>query len=344
MPSGAASAVPDEEMALLAPSLGDCYRVVGARDLGGAPVELAVRGGRFVEDAGCEQSLDAEGQVIVPALIDAHVHLAYLPREAALLRNGIAGAVDLGSPMSFLAHETSPLRLRRAGPMVTALGGYPTQSWGAGGYGLECADGPGCLAAADRLLDAGAALVKIPIGHAPELDDATLTTLVDHVHERGAVVVVHALSDRAVQRAASAGADVLAHTPTEALSESSVRAWSGRAVISTLGAFGGTPTTIENLRRLRAGGARVFYGTDFGNTRTAGIDARELGLLEEAGLDTAAILAAATLEPASFFGFPHLGALEAGRAASFLLVDVSAVEDPTALARPSLVVIDGAPQ
>jgi hypothetical protein len=58
----------------------------------------------------------------------------------------------------------------------------------------------------------------------------------------------------------------------EPLAAQTIEAWRGRAVISTLSAFGGATATIENLKALRAAGVTVIYGTDLGNTRDPRID------------------------------------------------------------------------
>ena len=54
----------------------------------------------------------------------------------------------------------------------------------------------------------------------------------------GLRIATHALDDAAAAEAAEAGADILAHTPVAPLAPATVRAWSGRAVITTLAAFG----------------------------------------------------------------------------------------------------------
>ena len=64
-----------------------------------------VRDGRFVspsEDGPDADVIDAAGAFVVPAAIDAHVHFAYLPAEHAHALGGVAGAVDLASPMAYL--------------------------------------------------------------------------------------------------------------------------------------------------------------------------------------------------------------------------------------------------
>jgi imidazolonepropionase-like amidohydrolase len=126
---------------------------------------------------------------------------------------------------------------------------------------------------------------------------------------------------------------VLAHTPIAPLSKKTTALWSGRAVISTLRAFGGSTTAVANLRALRASGARILYGTDFGNTTTPGIDGNELQLLAEAGLDGAAILESATSAPAAFWGLEGFGRIGVGAEAHILVLDADPTRDATTLAR-----------
>lgn len=320
------------------------FVVRGATVIGHGRVDLRIEDGRIVEIGALSTSpfdLDARGQFIAPAFIDSHVHLAYAFDGPTLAAGGIAAAIDLAAPLSFLDEDHAPLQVRAAGPMITALGGYPTQGWGAGGFGLEVSGADAVRGAVDTVVDAGAALIKVPIGEAPTLGDAELIALVAQAHRRGVPVVAHALTDADAGRAAIAGVDILAHTPTERLSEATVLAWSSRAVISTLDAFGGTGDTIDNLRRLREAGATVLYGTDLGNTGIPAIDRNELASLAAAGLDGAAILAAGTTTPAATWGLDGLGAIDVGARASFLVLESDPQIDPQTLASPVAVYIDG---
>lgn len=340
---GAGSEVAAVEAGPTIPSAA-AYRVVNARALDGSPLVLGVADGVLVDSASVPRAapvFDAEGATIVPAFVDAHVHLSYDPVGAAHAAGGIAVAVDLGSPIEALGATDEPLRVLRAGPMITAVGGYPLDGWGRAGYGVECSDAVSCAARVDALVAAGAALLKVPIEEGG-LDDASLGAVADRAHASHRLLFAHALGADAVARAAAAGVDVLAHTPLEPVDDALAERFRGRAVVSTLRAFGGRATTVDNLARLRAHGVDVLYGTDLGNTRTTGIDAREIALLAQAGLDTAAIVEAATATPSRVLGLAHHGALEPGRAASFLVYRGDLASDPTQLARPDLVVLDGA--
>jgi imidazolonepropionase-like amidohydrolase len=315
----------------------------------GQPADLWLEGGRIVsvesrEPAAADTVVDLDGAWVVPAFIDSHVHLAYRPRPEALADGGIAAGVDLAAPRAFLADPDGPVRVVASGPMITAPGGYPTQSWGAGGYGWEVATPDEARTAAAALVDEGAGVLKIPFGHGPVLDDATLTAAIDAAHDRGLLVAAHALSAAEASRAATFGADVLAHTPGELLPPEVVAQWSGRAVVSTLRAFGASGTMLANLTALHAAGCEVLYGTDYGNSAVDGIDAAELQLLQDAGLTPDEVLAAATARPAARWGLTDLGRLQPGAAASFLVLDGDPRNDWSLLASPRQVWLDGAPR
>ena len=335
------------------------FAVVGGHIVGHGKATLVVRTGRIEEITSAAPSntlrtVNADGRYLAPAFIDSHVHLAYCFSASELARGGIAAAVDLAAPVSFLTKDLKPLQTILAGPLVTAITGYPTRSWGSDGYGLEISGVQAAREAVDRLHAAGARVIKIPVGDATGggalsmaknpsiLSGREMKTIADQAHSYGMRVVAHALNDIDVRRAAVAGVDVLAHTPTEPLSDTTVQAWSGRAVISTLAAFPDLAEPAENLRRLRAGGATVLYGTDMGYTTFAGINPQELELLGKAGLDSQAILAAGTTIPAQFWGFGDgLGTLAPGHAASFLILDADPQRDLLTLSRPVAVYLDG---
>ncbi len=320
---------------------------------GPRPGAVALAGGRI---AGLDElprrgarTLDATGLLLVPSFIDAHVHLslAGAPAEVARaeLRGGLAAVLDLGGPERLLPLDLSPLRVRFAGPLLTAPGGYPTRSWGRDGYGLELASPADARQAVQRLAKAGARFAKLAFdARFALLAKEVARAAADEAHRLGLRVAAHALEADAVRRALGAGADVLAHGPAEQLPEDLVREVGVRRmwVISTLRAFGGGAEALDNLRRLRAAGARVVYGTDLGNDRTApGIDADELALLQQAGLSPREVIEAATSAAAELLGEPDLGHLRVGAAGCLLGVPDGSLDDVRLLARPALVLMDG---
>lgn len=316
-----------------------------------APTTLLLDGGVLValdpEEAPDDATrIDHSDRWLAPAFLDSHVHLAYLPEAEAMLDGGVVAAVDLAAPLDALSTPAlsaeGALRVRWAGPMVTAVGGYPTQSWGRNGYGLEVTTAEEAAAAVATLADAGATLVKVPLGGSPGLTDAALEAAVAAAHDRGLPVAAHALDDAAAARAAAFDVDLLAHLPTRRLRAATIEAWAGRAVVPTLDAFGPSADALANLADLQAAGAVILYGTDFGNTRTAGVQEGELRALVDAGMTAAQILAAGTAAPAAYWGWDDLGSLEPGKAASFLVLAADPLTDPLTLADPVEVWVDGA--
>jgi imidazolonepropionase-like amidohydrolase len=225
--------------------------------------------------------------------------------------------------------------------MITAKSGYPTQSWGQAGYGLEVSSPAAGAAALETLFAAGVQAIKVPLTLPPSLDDATVKAVTDAAHRHHLRVYTHALEDANAARAAADGVDVLAHTPTEALSDETLDAWKARTVISTLAAFGGGAAAVKNLHDLRERGTRVLYGTDLGNTRDTNIQLAELDSLIAAGLDGASIVRAGTSVPAEFLGLSDYGSLAIGKRASFLVLAADPSLEPRTLSEPVAVYVDG---
>src|SRR6266850_2091791 len=84
------------------------------------------------------------------------------PSVGPLVAGGVAAAIDLAAPETFLSEPHGDIRLVASGPMITSPGGYPLDSWGSGGYGLGCADAASCADAVDHLNALGAELIKVP--------------------------------------------------------------------------------------------------------------------------------------------------------------------------------------
>jgi imidazolonepropionase-like amidohydrolase len=284
------------------------------------------------------RTIEARGLTLVPAFVDAHVHLGVAGEPAAIAREqtrrGVAAVLDLGAAERSLPLDHPPLRVRFSGPLLTAPGGYPVRSWGRNGEGLELSTAVEARAAVRRLARSGASFIKLAFDFRfPPLAADVARAAADEAHALGLRVAAHALEVEAVRLALNAGADVLAHTPRDPLPGDLLRRVQKKWVISTLRAFAVSPA---RLRALAEAGARIAYGTDLGNEGTApGIDAGELALIAEAGVDP---VAAATSDAAALLGFADLGNLEVGSRASLLAVRSLS---PQALASPGWVMIDG---
>ena len=223
------------------------------------------------------------GGVLFPGFVDAHVHLSFSdPIDVA--RGGVTTVLDFGAPSDYALAPHPPLRFRYAGTLLTVPGGYPTRSWGAGGYGTELSSAEQARDAVARWADAGASIIKVALepSEGPMLSEDLVRVIVDTAHERDLRVGAHALEAGPVRIAVDCGVDLLAHTPTAKLDDELIEACGSRRmwVVSTVRAFGGSRRTKRNLGALHEAGCRVAYGTDLGNGAIRpGIDIDELDIL-----------------------------------------------------------------
>jgi imidazolonepropionase-like amidohydrolase len=292
------------------------------------PVDVTSAGGRILAvgralpPAGPEPAERITGGWLFPGFVDAHVHLSFSEPEL-LASAGVTGVLDLGAPLPYAFAEHAPLRFAASGPLITAPGGYPTTSWGAGGYGLEVRDAGQGRDAVAQLATRGAAMIKVAIEPrgGTMLDGETLRAVVEAGHEHGLKVAAHALGVDAVRRALNSGADVLAHTPTEPLPGELVAELGGRraTIVSTVRAFGGSRAAGRNLAALAGAGCPIAYGTDLGNGDIRpGIDPEELAILSEALGGVEPALASATSVAGDLAGLG--GRIAAGRPSDLVWV------------------------
>lgn len=226
---------------------------------------------------------------------DFHVHLE-LVDPALVAAGGLTRVFDLGSSRAI---DVPGVEVIRAGRMLTAPGGYPSDRvWAASGLYREVAHGEADAAVAEQIAD-GAALIKIALNAEAGAvwDDDALAAVVAAAHAAGVRVVAHVEGAGQTARAATAGVDALAHAPfSELLDDALIGHLATHTTwISTLRIHRGPDRerAIGNVRRFHAAGGRILYGTDMGNgPATGGIERDELEALREAGLDDEAIATA----------------------------------------------------
>lgn len=309
-------------------------------------------------------------RVLVPGLIDTHVHLGERSRLVDAVRSGLTTVVDLGSHPDSLAED-----LRSDGELPAILSaGSPASAPGSTQItvmGLPPESGVTGSRDADRFLDwrveGGADLIKLIIedpdaADVPALDIPTLTRLVAGARERGLLTVAHAVTAAAFDRGLEAGVDVLTHTPfdrplgqgtLDRLRETgtvvSPTLVMMRAVVDTRlgeGADAAFGLALDNVRAMLDEGITAIAGTDANETPLAPVAHGpslhdELRYLVEAGMSRAEALRAATSTAADALGLEDRGRLAEGARADFLLLDDDPFTDLRALRSPAGVWVAG---
>jgi hypothetical protein len=237
----------------------------------------------------------------LPGVVDHHVHLGLV--DHVPLRGGpLVEVHDLGwSPAQAATWRRQPpgdVVVRAVGRFHTAPGGYPTgRAWAPADAVRAVVDEADAAAAVAELVRDGFDALKITLHAAmPLLSDGVLLALVRAAHQAGLPALVHAEGPGQAERAIDAGADVLVHAPwTEPLPDPVLARATQMTWISTLAIHdeAGRTVAIDNVRRFRAVGGTIVYGTDMGNGPTpVGPNPTEIRLLEQAGLTGDALLEA----------------------------------------------------
>lgn len=217
--------------------------------------------------------IDARGLLVMPGLVNAHVHIARgggfepdeppLPLQAARNFAGALGAGtttvgDLGCPAPLARALREHVRdnaaagpdVVAAGPLLTAPAGYPFDwmpRWVARlGAAIACGDERDAARAVDRVAGSGMDLVKLAVMHQSyadrplcAVDVPTASAVVRHAHRSGLRVLAHAHSNADYRVALAAGVDALMHSSFEPLDDELVALvrGSGVAVCPTLWVF-----------------------------------------------------------------------------------------------------------
>ncbi len=188
--------------------------------------------------------IDAGGGLIMPGVIDNHMH-AFWPNSPLTtlgddtmtpwLRAGVTTLVDTASirhtaraGRALVDSMEHPPRFFLAGPMITVPGGYPTtrREFDIHMYAWTIQGADDAYAVVADLIDTeGVDLIKVAIetgfdtdydftGGWPTLSMEELRAIVAAAHERGKMVRAHVINPGEALAAVRAGLDVLAHTPS----------------------------------------------------------------------------------------------------------------------------------
>lgn len=328
-------------------------RVFDGRELS-EPRTVVIDGAVIGTDPTGADVVDGRGAVLLPGLIDAHVHLQDRTTLDLLCSWGVTTALDMGT--------WPPARVRalRGVPGLTDVRSAGTPAIGGGGPHARI---PGMPADAFLLApEQAATFVAARVGEGSDYikvvleapgrggpDQASVDALVTAAHAHDKLVVAHASVTGAVATALHAGVDVLTHAPLDRpLDEEAVTriAQEGRVVVPTLTMMEGTaaaaPTTsyqaaAQSVSSLHRAGVLLLAGTD-ANSQPGVFFApvhgqslhHELELLVAAGLSPAQALRSATSSPARVVGLTDRGAVEPGLRADLVLVEGNPLEDISA--------------
>lgn len=215
--------------------------------------------------------VDAKGGMLMPGLIDSHVHTDIDGLHDALLF-GVTTELEMTGQWMFwerwqIANRNDLADIRSAGMGITPPGGHPTQYMKLSSnwflktfYRYPFVSSPEeAVQFVDKQVKEGSDFIKIIIEDGetvgtpglPVIDDTTLIAAVNESHRHGKMAIAHVTSVVGGRRAISAGVDGLAHLffdekPDKEL-VSAIKS-SGAFVVPTLTthstAFGNSPRTL----------------------------------------------------------------------------------------------------
>ncbi len=202
--------------------------------------------------------LDARGSVIMPGLVNAHVHIARggvfeatervsVSQAIHNLRDALAAGTttvgDMGCAAPLLAAlrartHADPLagpQIRGSGPIVTAPEGYPLDwmppLFAKLGVAVPCSDDRSARQAAEHVAGSGMNHLKLAIMHLSysekpiaALSASAARAAADEAHANGLKVFAHAHSLSDYRVALTAGVDALMHSSFEPLDADTVAA------------------------------------------------------------------------------------------------------------------------
>lgn len=330
---------------------------------------IVVEGDRVVGVEGRRPALDGAetielGQLVVlPGLIDAHVHLAIggpvRDNAMAALRAGFTTVVDLGAQTTRLLQVRDSINAGSIpGPHVVAAGIWVGTKNGVCEFnGVGLAGGPEAFRARVREnLAAGADLIKVCVTGWPatahanpsevEIAADALDAVVQEAHAAGKLVVAHAIGLAGVQASLRAGVDGLAHAAyIDAATAGQMRA-KKMFMIPTIASLTANDTSavatdlVAALKLAHRNGVALAFGTD-GGVLPHGEKITEFKALIAAGFTPAEALRSATVDAARLLHLEKIGGIAPGLAADVIAVDGNPLQDVDALGRVRFVMARG---
>src|SRR5580693_7953198 len=177
---------------------------------------VVIDGDRIGSDPAGATTWEGDGRVLLPGLIDCHIHLTDSSTLAALARQGVTTGLDMGTwPPELIASlrgRPGVTDVRSSGTGATHPASMHAKRMGRA-QGLV-ADPDEARAYVSQRVAEGADYIKI-IVDPPGFDEATVRALVVAAHAHGLRTIAHAAARDAALLAQAAGVDILTHAPID---------------------------------------------------------------------------------------------------------------------------------
>lgn len=317
-----------------------------------APKTVVVNGEVIGDDASGARIMDGRGGVLLPGLIDAHIHLHGRDTLEQLTAHGVTTGLDMATWPPNLLASLRDIRgltdIRSAGtPAIGPAGPHSRIPGMEDDAVLRSAEQAKSFVAA-RIAD-GSDYLKLVLEGPGEggPDEASARAFVSAAHEYEMRVIAHAASPGAFSLALDVCADIITHVPLGAPLDAacvSRLVVGGKVVVPTLSMMEGIAANmgkpdlfagaLRSVTAMHEAGVTILAGTDA--NAAPGVPARikhgesmhhELELLMRAGLSAVEALRAATSLPAREFGLHDRGAVVPGSRADLVLVDGDPLTD-----------------
>ncbi|MFB7088445.1 amidohydrolase family protein [Streptomyces sp. NPDC056296] len=336
--------------------LGDKVALTNVRVFDGdrvtTPRTVVVDNGRIGISALGARRIDCAGAVLLPGLIDSHVHLRDVNTLHQLAGSGVTTGLDMAC---FPPSVVDSLRGLPGLPDIRSAG-TPAVAPGSPQSRLPTFPADAVLTGPDQAsrfvrarIAEGSDYIKIIIDE-PGLTPETIEAVTTAAHSFGKLVMAHATTTAMAERALDADVDMIHHVPLDNALPAEVAARyaaTGTVAVPTLtmmegfaglGIPGMDYAAAEgSVAALRRAGARILAGTDANSTPGIPVQPpfgsslhHELELLVRTGLTTLEALRATTSLPARSFGLRDRGVIRPGYRADLLLVDGDPLADITA--------------
>jgi imidazolonepropionase-like amidohydrolase len=182
-----------------------------------APTSVVIEGGIIVSDGTGAQEIDGANGVLIPGLIDSHVHLEDERHLQRMADWGVTTALGMGEwrpeKLHALRNREGLTDIRSACIPATTPGSLHSKLLPIPRVAFVSGPGDASRYVRDRLAE-GADYIKV-IADLPGPDQPTLNALVSAAHEQGKLVITHAATYIPFTMALAAKPDVITHVPRD---------------------------------------------------------------------------------------------------------------------------------